>query len=256
MGQIKDKIKQTKDKINQTKEFTSTKEGSIFGLTVYIIIMVVILLYFRFNGSSTSNNQNETTAINPFETPDVTSEVEQNKKEFQKILDKNYEFNYTITENGNATTYAGKTYNNKESFTRIRNGVATAFYKLNNSYFNSSYATVENPFQYEEFMDIDNVLSLLDYASIKENTGSKLVAKIYIMDIYDILYSDAFYDSSTVVSLPNDTISFTIQDDQVTEIHYDLKNFINYYTSGKVSSLTIDLTYSNFGTIEDFAIGS
>lgn len=256
MGQIKDKIKQTKDKINQTKEFTSTKEGSLFGLTVYIIILIVILLYIRFNSSNAPTNQNTATTPNPFQTPDVTSDVEQNKKEFQKILAKNYEFNYTITENGNVTTYAGKIYNNKESFTRIHNGVATAFYKLNDSYFNSSYATVENPFQYEEFMDIDNVLSLLDYASIKENTGSNLVAKIYAMDIYDILYSDNFYDSSTVISLPNDTISFTIQDNQVTEIHYDLKNFINYYTSGKISSLTIDLTYSNFGTIEDFSIGS
>lgn len=249
MGQIKDKIK-------QTKEFTSTKEGSIFGLTVYIIIIIVILLYIRFNSSNTPANQNTTTTPNPFQTPDVTSDVEENKKEFQKILDKNYEFNYTITENGNSITYTGKTYHNKESFTRIRNGIATAFYKLDNSYFNSNYVTVENPYQYEEFMDIDDILSLLNYASIEENTGDKVVAKIYASDIYDIIYPNDFYDPSTVVSISSDTISFTIEDNQVTSIHYDLSNFINYHTSGSITSLKIDLSYSNFGTITDFSIGS
>lgn len=248
MGKIKDKIR-------ETKEFTNTQEGSAFGLAIYAIIIIVIILFLRLGGNSASNNETQQTS-DPFQTPESTSDTEKNKEEFTKILDGNYEFSYTITENGNVTTYTGKRYHNKESFTRVQNGLANAFYKLNDSYFNSNFATVENPYQYQEFMDIDNVLSLLNYASIEENTGNNITAQVYTGDIYDIIYPESFYDPSSVVTIPADTISFTVQDDQVTSIHYDLNNFIISSTSGAITSLTIDLTYSNFGTVEDFSIGS
>ena len=256
MGAMKDRWNHTKEKVKETREYTNTREGSIFGFTVCMIIIVVLLLFLRFNNNHSTNNPTTTATPNPFQTPDVTSDVEKNKEEFKNILDANYEFSYTITTNGSTTTYIGKTYHNKESFTKVQNGVASAFYKLNDSYFNSNYATVENPYQYQEFMDIDNVLSLLDYASIEENTGSQVTANIYASDIYDIVYPESYYDPTSVITVPADTISFTVQDDQVTSIHYDLNNFITSSTSGAITSLTIYLTYSNFGTVEDFSIGS
>lgn len=256
MGAMKDRINEAKEKMKETREYTNSREGSIFGFTVCMIIIVVLLLFVRFNNNSTPDNATPTATPNPFQTPNVTSDVEKNKKEFQKILDANYEFSYTIVENGSTTTYTGKKYHNKESFTRIRNGSATAFYKLNDDYFNSNYVTVDNPYQYQEFMDIDNVLSLLDYASIEENTGDEVTAKIYASDIYDIVYPESYYDPTSVIAIPADTISFTVQDDQVTSIRYTLNHFINHNTSGAVTSLTIELTYSNFGTVTDFPVGS
>lgn len=255
MGTMKDKLNETKEKIRETREYTNTREGSIFGFTVCMIILIVILLFLRFNNNDTTNSTTTETP-NPFHTPEVTSSEEENRKEFKNILDGNYEFNYTLIENGATTTFTGKMYHNKESFTKVQNGGATVFYKLDGTYFNSNYQAVDNPYQYQEFMKMDNVLSLLDYATIEENTGSEITAQIYASDIYDIIYPESYYDPTSIFTIPADTISFTIQDDQVTSIRYTLDNFINYSTDATITSLTINLTYSNFGTVEDFPIGS
>ena len=86
MGAMKDRWNHTKEKVKETREYTNTREGSIFGFTVCMIIIVVLLLFLRFNNNHSTNNPTTTATPNPFQTPDVTSDVEKNKEEFKNML--------------------------------------------------------------------------------------------------------------------------------------------------------------------------
>lgn len=243
------------NKTNNNKwDINDTKTKSAIGLGLYAVVIIALVIFLR-TGANNTNKENQNTT-EPIKTiaPQVTVTMDANASEFKKITDNNYEFVYTIVENENTTIYTGKTYNSKMLFSEISNGKTTKYYKLANNYLNTGLNTIESPFKYETFIKIDNILEILKFAEKEDSSNNEIIAKIAVSDLYDAMYPYENYDPFQTSKLNDDKVIFTISDNNVTKIAYDLKNFISYHSNNEITSLQIDLEYSNFGNITDFEI--
>ena len=105
-------------------DFFKNKDNVI--AIIGIIFFVVLAIFARFSTNdnvSTNNKDNEVVENKNEETTEDTPE---------KII--SYNFTYTVDNNNQISIIEGKTYNNKQKFSIIENGVKQEYAKLEDSY--------------------------------------------------------------------------------------------------------------------------
>lgn len=239
------KKKKTSSNLEQVKEWVQDpKKRAIVFFAFYFVFFFVLISMVR---SAPVKKEEEQKPNHP---------EESETKDLNQI---NYQFIYTIVEDEKTTVYSGKAYHSKESFTEIKDGKASSYYKLGDHYFkkeNEEYLSVSNPYIYSSFFDMDNLEKLLDRGTseVDENTTTYQIPVVDLLEVYDPSFE---YDGFLVSSIPDDVIKVVRENGRITKVEYSLNHMIQYDTStkdNKINSLTITLEFLEFGTVEDFNI--
>lgn len=223
-----------KKKINELIDDPRKKAILFFGF--YLVLFVVIILSLR----SAHRNSNNTTY------------EKGNSLSYNASLLKgnNYSYNYKIVLDDVVYEYNGKRKENTELFTL--NG--KEYYRNNDSYFvnnNSIWVKTNNPYNYSEFLNVDNLITIIDSsfyeAKITYYTGSisyKLLASTNtINQKINNINSDFFEE-------PNSIILDTIDGEYMDGISLNLDSYCKLNKTCQ-RSLKITIKYSDIGKIDN-----
>lgn len=240
------KKKQLSSNMEKIKEFMGdSRKRAILFFAFYFVFFSILIVMVRTAPVKEENK----------EKPNDTKLEENQEKEV------NYQFIYTIEEENRLTIYEGKAYHNKESFTEMKDGIISSYYKLGEHYFKKNeerYDTVTNPYLYAPFLDLKELDSLLSKKDGK-TSGNKTTYLVSVIDLLE-LYDTSFpYDGFTISTIEDDTIEVEKENKRIKKVVYSLNHMIDYYTKEReqpISSLKITLEFTDFDKVEDFDIRS
>ena len=225
----------------------------IWGIFITIVILMVRLSPSRETSSNNSttpdnNNQVETTPntggiISNEETPSTPTES----------FEVNFSYIYTVTNNGVQEVITGKKIDEKEIFTIITKEGSNSYAKLSSNYLqkeNGEYHIVESPSSNLVYCDVEDISYLTEVGTLTTN-GNVYTYQVPVTQIVK-LYNPTF-DTTTIDTNLKDTITLTTENGTLKTIK---ANYNNYLTtvSGHLSTLTIEMEFSQVGTTENFEI--
>ncbi len=228
---------------------------STIGIFIFFVFVIVLAVVSRTNKPTGKTALEEFTEKNRDPNP-----VEEKMKEaktkaeektiFDELKDNNYEFIYTIEDNGNKTIYSGKKSNNKMVIDIINNG-SSRYYQIGDNYLDQNFKDVTSiPLEYEKFIDFNKLNKLYSYSITGENGKRDISA----YDIYDIYYLDFIYDPFDIEGIKDSTMEIKMVDGNVSKVILDFTSALTYMNQ-KDYKFVITMEFSNIGRVEDINIG-
>lgn len=237
---MKDKMTGINKNIHKLKELWKNKQmRSILILGIYFIFFLLIIISLRTN-HKIPNQVQENTSLFEFST--------------NKIKRNNYHYLYKVTLNNVTVTYEGDRYLEKEIFTKNDNMKIETFYNYHEKYLkniNQVWSKVENPYLFSRFKEITMIEKILKEANLESKTEyhNKSFQYVYRISTNNIV---RMIDRKNIdiADIPNTITITTNQNHEVEKIELDLTSYLSYNTI-KNQQLSISITYSKFGEIEE-----
>lgn len=226
----------------------------IWGIFILILVIMIRLSPTPDEQTTTPNDNkdNQNQVENP--TPDIGSNNDNNtSNDPTESFEVNFSYIYTVTNNGVQEVVTGKKIDEKEIFTIITKEGSNSYAKLSNNYLqkeNGEYHIVESPSPNLIYCDVEDISYLTEIGTLttQGNVYTYQVPVIQIVKIYN-----PTFDTSSIDSNLKDTITLTTENGTLKTIK---ANYNNYFTtvSGQLSTLTIEMEFSQVGTTEDFEV--
>ncbi len=236
MKKLKKYFKYIVNFIKETKN--NPQKKAIFMLIMMFLFFAFVIISLRLSQSS----------IVKFD--DYTEENNKYDFNLSKIEKDNYHFMYSINIDNNIVTYEGDKNREKELFNM--NNIDN-YYRYGQLYLkniNGVWSTIDNPYTYEEFKDINIIKEILDNSSFESKTQYKDDNKIYNYDISTTSIVKILEKKDIDIDdLPNKIVLTTDSNNNVIEINYDLSSYFVYKSLGNISNISIK--YSKFGEIDE-----
>ncbi|MBR2679064.1 MAG: hypothetical protein IKE63_06565 [Bacilli bacterium] len=215
------------------KEVRKTPRGkAILFFAFYFIVFLVIIMIIRFNDNTSYEKDYEPGKAYSFDT---------------SLLSKNnYHFEYIITKDNIKYQYIGDRNGNKETFTF---NDKKYYYDGNKYYLENN--EIDNPYLYSEFINLNNILLLIDNATYDSKTDYQSGTTKYNFLISSNTINSLINNKETDIDdLPNSLTISSDEDNKVDSIIYHLDS---YCKSNKEcdDNLEIDLSYEQFGEIKE-----
>ena len=167
----------------------------------------------------------------------------------ENIKNNNYSFNYSVKLDDITYLYNGKKNSNSELF----NYNDKEYYRLNDNYFinNDIWVKCDDPYKFSLFMNIDNIVLLLDSSYFESKTVYEEGKTVYNLLISSNTINKIISNiDSDYEEVPNKVVLTVDKDKNITDISFVLDSYC-VLTKKCDKSLSIDLSYSDFGNIED-----
>ncbi len=222
------------------KELLSTPRGkavAFFGF--YFIFFLIIAIAARTGERVASDGENH------YETG-----IE-NRFSFASIESNNYKFNYKIDIDGVSSSYVGIKTGKKEKVTCPN---LVEFYGENGNYFTNTggvWIKTDRPYQYEEFMDIENIKELVSKATYISNTSYESGKDVYNYNISSATICAILENKDIDIEEEPNEIIISVDENNYVE---SVKFVLNSYCKVKnhcVNSMSITLNYELYGEIEE-----
>lgn len=224
--------------MNNIKDFfkdikSSPRKQALAFFGFYLIFFIILSLLAR--RPIKTNNYNETNKKYPFS--------------LINILNKNYDYTYTITIDDMKNIYKGQKYNENEHFYYNEK----EFLKINNNYYenNPIWIKIENPNEYSKFMDIEVINNIIEKGMYESKTTYESGKTIYNFLISSNTLNEMINNINTdYLEEPNKFQIITDDKNNVNKIVYNLSSYclVNNICQ---KSLNIELSYENFGEVEE-----
>ena len=226
----------------------------IWGIFILILVIMIRLSPTPDEQTTTPNDNkdNQNQVENP--TPDIGNNNDNNtSNDPTESFEVNFSYIYTVTNNGVQEVVTGKKIDEKEIFTIITKEGSNSYAKLSNNYLqkeNGEYHIVESPSPNLIYCDLEDISYLTEIGTLttQGNVYTYQVPVIQIVKIYN-----PTFDTTSIDSNLKDTITLTTENGTLKTIK---ANYNNYLTtvSGELSTLTIEMEFSQVGTREDFEV--
>ena len=210
-----------------------------------IIMLVLMFFFFGFVITSVRNNNKN-----------LSNEISGNEEteifdfSLSNIKNGNYHFIYSVNVDNNQIIYEGDSENKKELFSI---NSLDKYYKYGDKYLKDIrgvWSTIDNPYLFSEFKDVDNIERLLKQASFDSMTEYKDNNKVYNYNISTTtIIKELEKQNIDIEDIPNTIRINTDSNNNVIEINYNLSPYSLYKKIGQ--SVTICIKYSKFGEIEE-----
>ena len=243
------------------KCFGKEKDESLHAISIIIIWrLIILILVIMIRLSPTPDDQNSTT---PNDNKDSQTQVEtpgignnngnDESSSPTESFEVNFSYIYTVTNNGVQEVIKEKKIDEKEIFTIITKEGSNSYAKLSNNYLqkeNGEYHIVESPSPNLIYCDVEDISYLTEIGTLTTQ-GNVYTYQVPITQIVK-LYNPTF-DTTSIDSNLMDTITLTTENGTLKSIK---ANYNNYLTtvSGRISTLTIEMEFSQVGTTEDFEV--
>lgn len=208
-----------------------------------ILMLIIMFLFFSFvviSVRTTHKNMNK----NVEENKDNTFEFS-----LENIKSGNYHFIYTVNIDNNITIYEGDNFYNKELFSIGED----KYYRYKDLYLKDIkgvWSTIDNPYLFSDFKEIDKIENLLKQSSFSSKTEYNDNNKVYNYNISTSTILKILESIETDIDdIPNIISITTDSEDNVIEINYNLSRYSIYKKTG--SNVTLNIKYSKFGEIEE-----
>lgn len=223
------------EKIDEIKQKKNGKAILFFGF--YLVFFLILFISLKF-----SNKR-------PLSAPEDYEKGNRYKFYINDIVDGNYHYNYVTVLDGVRYEYSGER-NKKEELFRFN---SKEYYKNDGNYFVNEglWIKSDNPFVYQEFLDVDNIVEMIGLAAYESNTNYEDGRQSYKFLISSNTLNQKLHNiESDFMEEPNQLFIMTDANKNVTEISLKLDS---YCTMNKLckGTLEINLTYDKFGDIED-----
>ncbi len=225
----------------------------LWGIFIAIIVIMIRLSPSTPPEDTKQGNNNQNNNQIQGENPPLENNTEENNEDTSEIYEINYSYIYTVTNNGEEEVITGKKLDEKEIFTIITKEGSESYAKLSDNYLqkeNGEYHIVESPSSNLIYCDVEDISYLTEMGKLTRN------GDIYTYQIptYQIikLYNPTF-DTTNIDKNMMDTITLTLENGTLKKIN---ANYNQYLTtvSGRLSTLTIAMEFTQVGTTEDFEI--
>lgn len=220
------------------KEFIKTPKGKaclFFG--AYLLFFIFIGIFARTGGTSNVNKKYESGSPLQFS--------------ISSIVNRNYKFNYEVVVDGVTTTYEGSSTKTNSSFSK--NGTESYYFNGSNYFTNTSgvWLNVSNPYMYYDFINSDNIDSLIETATYISKTEYENGSEVYNFKISSATINKLIEGNDLdVEEVPNEIVISVDDDNVVNEIKYTLDSYCKVKGTC-VSGLQITLKYEDFGEVEE-----
>lgn len=228
---------QKKNVIFNIKQLMKTARGrALLFFGAYLLFFIGIAIIARTGGSSNGTVYNTGESL---------------KFSFSNIENKNYKFTYEIILDDVSYLYAGERTLNNERF--VYNNLME-YYSAQNVYFvNNSgiWVNISNPYEFKEFMDIDNISSFVENATYISKTEYDSGRDVYSFKISSATMSKILENKDIdVEEIPNEILIGTETDNYVNEIKLKLDSYckIKGYC---INNMSVSLKYEDFGNINE-----
>lgn len=231
-----DKIKKF---IKLLKDLNNTPRGKavlFFGFYAIFFIALFIFMAIGRSKNYNSNNINYNTSKISFAS-----------------LKGDFEYSYKFYIDEDISIYNGKRKNNDEIF--IFNNLE--YYNADGTFYqksNGNYVTVDNPYIYREFMDIDIIKNLIDVSSFFSKTEYE---NGDIMYNYKITTSTIIKElenlNTDIDDIPNEISVYMSKDRNIKNIKFNLNSY-GLFKHISMNRFVIELNYFNYGKVIDFNV--
>lgn len=228
------------------EEFFKNKDNVI--AIIGIIFFVILAIFARFNTTSDNiNNESENKQeVAENENKDTDKE---NKEEIVS-----YNFTYTVDNNNQISIIEGKTYNNKQKFSIIENGVKQEYAKLEDSYLKlgeNEYEILKGDINdYFKYLELNDIIEFTEYSIFEEKDDTKTY-EIDVPDLIDKYNFELEYDSFS--DFKSDSITVEYDKNNIEKITLDYSNYFSYITNSTYK-FKVTMTFNSYGQVEDFEI--
>lgn len=221
------------------KELNSTPRGKAVLFFGFYAIFFIVLFIIMAIGKSNNN----------YSLDDIYNT---NKISFSSI-DSNFEYSYKFYIDNNIYTYDGKKRNNEETF--IFNNAG--YYNKNGDFYQNdggNYVEVDSPFIYREFTDNDVIKQLIDVSSFSSKTEYENGDMMYNYKITTSTIVKELDDIDTDIDdVPNEISIYVSKDGNIKNIKFNLNSY-GLFKSISMNKFEIELSYFNYGEVDDFNI--
>lgn len=224
-----------KKKITVKDIFTNKQYKAIASLIFYGCVILALIVFIRTTPTQTQtiNNNNNSDTI-----------VETSVPGFQSIKHKNFNFKYILEDGENKTVYEGKQSNNAISFLETSESLPEKkeFFYEDGLFFekeNEKYVLSKFKINYFNFFDVDLLEKIISNSEIDEDE--------YIISVEK--FGKIIGDTSLTDPDKEISISMEKKNNTITKIELDLSEL-----SADLTSIFLDLEYSNFNLIDDFSL--
>lgn len=221
------------------KELNSTPRGKAVLFFGFYAIFFIVLFIIMAIGKSNNN----------YSLDDIYNT---NKISFSSI-DSNFEYSYKFYIDNNIYTYDGKKRNNEETF--IFNNAG--YYNKNGDFYQNdggNYVEVDSPFIYREFTDTDVIKQLIDVSSFSSKTEYENGDMMYNYKITTSTIVKELDDIDTDIDdVPNEISIYVSKDGNIKNIKFNLNSY-GLFKSISMNKFEIELSYFNYGEVDDFNI--
>ena len=233
--------KKKKSFLSFGSEKESTKEQRLVFFGFYAVFFIIVA-FMILGGRTTLNNQNNN-GVSPEE-----------EEEYTGLVAPNYNYEYKIEIDDNTYIYSGKRLYSKDLFTYGENDKKSSYYKEKDTYYklvDKKWIEDENPYIYEEFLDIDSIDYLFanaDDVGVQNNKNMR----IYSYEITSSMLSDTL-DATFLADGENKNtfvVYLNTKTKRIEKIELDLSDYgIQKQIATKKFKFT--LQYSNFNKIKE-----
>lgn len=228
------------------EDFFKNKDNII--AIIGIVFLVTLAMFARFDTTSNESNKDNN------DNNDTIEKENQNNQEEIEEESYNYEFNYTIDNNKKISIIEGKTYNNKQKFSIIEDGVKKEYAKLEDNYLrleNGQYEILTTDINdYFKYLDLDDIQEFVDYSIYDEDEHVKTY-QIDITDLIDKYNIETEYDSFS--DFKDDSITVEESNGKLKKIVLDYSNYFSYITNSTYT-FKVTMNFNRYGKVEDFDI--
>lgn len=226
-----------KEKIKKLKEFAQDSKGkAILFFGFYFFFFIILIVITRF--ANTFHRTNPT-------------DYEKGRSysiEVDALLQNNYHFSYTISQDDVKYEYVGdKCSSDQEMFSFLED----SYYHKGDAFYQESrsWSECDNPYLYSEFLDISNVLSLFDLATYESKTNYESGKVNYNFLISSNTINQQLYQiDSDFFEEPNVMVISLGEDQMIQQIYLQLDSFCTMNQLCQ-RSLRITLQFDHFGDI-------
>jgi hypothetical protein len=207
----------------------------------YLVFFIFVMIIVRVMGSgSTVGKQYDEAKGYGFSTVNITNN--------------NYVFNYSVLLDGNINSYKGNRKDNEERFILTNNMGTYDYYKKDIDYFNNKnglWIKSDDPYLFNKFFDINNILSLIEKAKLDYKTDYESGKRIYNF----VISSTTIHDYLEGIDLDiadnvNEIVVYVDEDDYVEKFEFKLDNYCKAI-SMCTNELKIVLEYSEYGEVKE-----
>jgi len=215
------------------EENNSKRTRSAIMLLIYAALFLVLIIASRSNSNDYTNSSNGSNA------------TDSDKIQGISILEKeNFNYVYTLMVDDKLYTYVGKKYKNKDQYTLEDNESVNnyyTYYDLTLISKNSEYVLTEKPYYLFDYLDINNIIGILNNSKYNETTN-----------IYEISNSKL----GRIVGKENtseelNAITVYYDNKNINKIVMNVTNYASYWEKNS-PKVIITLEYSDYNKVDNF----
>ncbi len=236
-----------KKKSNKTKDNLKDNFNELYqnprGKAIIFFVGYFFFFLFLYTLMHTGNNNS-----NSFR----TTEYEKGKGlqvQVKALLDKNYLFDYRITQDEVVNEYIGEKYKDKEMFTFQNN----KYYFEKDKYYieeSDKWVETQSPYIYSEFLDMKSVFKILSLATYDSKTSYESgQTKYNFLISTNTLNKELHKVNSDFFEEPNSVVLSVNDKEQITSIVFMLDSYCTLNQACQ-KSLKIELVFDKCGQIE------